>query len=482
MDDVLRASVSPATPPGVDSFLENSGSSSSFSAGRAQSDPNEFGSLKIGGDKEKGTSEEQVPLSEVVVQSSRDRRPSAEFQSAKLVPLLASPTSSSGRNGTDLLLANWNESPFLSAHQGNDAEGQGQDDEVEKYLSFGSPWHIDINKVEVGGMVASGSFGTVYKGLYKDVKVAVKMLMIPESLSMKESQKLKSRFRKKISVWYTLDHPNIVKFVGAYINPPRWIIISEFLQGGCLRAYLYQQKKLPEKIIQTMALDIARGMEYLHQNNVMHRDLKSANLLLDESGRVKVADFGLARFDSHEAGNLTAETGTIRWMAPEVICHKPYNRKVDVYSFGIVLWELCTSKLPFEGMSFVQLAHAVSSDNHRPPISEVTSASFAKLIARCWDKDPSRRPEFREIVQYLETGYVSSLDPISKSKYFLTSSRSTKKKDDDKYGRPTNSMHGGRVVRRAMNAGPASVIDNNDEITDEEEWRNVTRECACRIM
>ncbi|KAL2644139.1 hypothetical protein R1flu_011726 [Riccia fluitans] len=483
MDEVSQASISPAAAPqSSDNLLEDSGPAFSFSAGSGETASNSFISSKGGGHKEKDVGEGENAVNEE--RQSRDRRPSAASQGAQLVPFLASPTSNPGYNETDMLLSKWNESPFLSSHHGYEADGEGQEDAVEKFSSFGSPWHIDITKVEIGEMVASGSFGMVYKGLYKDEKVAVKMLMIPESASMKESQKLKTRFRQKIDVWYTLDHPNIVQFIGAHINPPKWIIMSEFLHGGSLRAYLVrqQQRKLPENIIQAMALDIARGMEYLHQNNVMHRDLKSANLLLDESGRVKVADFGLARFDSEDAVNLTAETGTIRWMAPEVICHMPYNRKVDVYSFGIVLWELCTSKLPFEGMSFVQLAHAVASDNYRPPISEVSSSAFTKLITRCWDRDPSKRPDFKEIVQYLETGYSGTLDPKLKSSSFTKSSKSTRKNADDKYSHATKSMHGGRVVRRTMNTGPASVANNDDELTDEEEWRNLSRHCSCTIV
>ena len=150
-------------------------------------------------------------------------------------------------------------------------------------------------------------------------------------------------------------------------------------------------------------------MQYLHKRDIIHRDLKSANLLLTKSGSVKVADFGLARTEAQDHANMTAETGTVRWMAPEVrvrtadsavirtaltccwclllafVCsthhlhclmrqlylfnvtfqvidHRPYSRKVDIYSFGIVLWEICTCQSPFEGYLFVKLVHDIVAE------------------------------------------------------------------------------------------------------------------------
>ncbi|CAI5972126.1 unnamed protein product [Closterium sp. NIES-65] len=264
-------------------------------------------------------------------------------------------------------------------------------------------WAIDFSEVELGELIATGSFGVVHSGTYRGSRVAIKFLLFPEASSEDELNRAKRGFRQEVSVWHKLNHPNVVQFLGAYINPPKWAIVTEFLDGGTVKGFLSRlgKRRLSLKQIAAMALDVARGMQYLHSNNIIHRDLKSANLLLNSSGLVKVADFGLARTEAQEPGNMTAETGTIRWMAPEMIDHQPYTRKVDVYSYGIVLWEICTAQWPFEGLSFVQLAHAIVADNLRPPTKDCPS-QITKLVTRCWDRDPEKRPDFDEIVAYLE--------------------------------------------------------------------------------
>ncbi|MCI33783.1 serine/threonine-protein kinase HT1-like, partial [Trifolium medium] len=139
---------------------------------------------------------------------------------------------------------------------------------------------------------------------------------------------------------------------GACKKPPVFCIITEYMAGGSLRKYLQQQgpHSVPLKLVLELALDIARGMQYLHSQGILHRDLKSENLLLDEEMCVKVADFGISCLES-QAGSAKGFTGTYRWMAPEMIREKRHTKKVDVYSFAIVLWELITGLTPFDNMT-----------------------------------------------------------------------------------------------------------------------------------
>lgn len=197
-------------------------------------------------------------------------------------------------------------------------------------------------------------------------------------------------------------HKNVVQFIGACTKPPNLCILTEFMPGGSVYDFLHKQKgtfKFPSLL--KVAIDISKGMNYLHQNNIIHRDLKAANLLMDENEVVKVADFGVARVKA-QSGVMTAETGTYRWMAPEVIEHRPYDHKADVFSFGVVLWELLTGKVPYDYLTPLQAAVGVVQKGLRPTIPKNTHPRLAELLERCWQQDPTLRPDFTEILVILQ--------------------------------------------------------------------------------
>ncbi|KAK6946478.1 Serine-threonine/tyrosine-protein kinase, catalytic domain [Dillenia turbinata] len=258
-------------------------------------------------------------------------------------------------------------------------------------------WEIDVNLLKFENKVASGSYGDLYKGTYCSQEVAIKVLKA-EHVSLE----LQREFAQEVFILRKVRHKNVVQFMGACTKPPSLCIVTEFMSGGSVYDYLHKQRgafKLPSLL--RVAIDVSKGMNYLHQNNIIHRDLKTANLLMDENEVVKVADFGVARVKS-QSGVMTAETGTYRWMAPEVIEHKPYDHKADVFSFGVVLWELLTGKLPYEYLTPLQAAVGVVQKGLRPTIPKHTHPKLAELLERCWMQDPNLRPDFSEIIEILK--------------------------------------------------------------------------------
>ncbi|XP_050259496.1 serine/threonine-protein kinase STY46-like isoform X3 [Quercus robur] len=258
-------------------------------------------------------------------------------------------------------------------------------------------WEIDPNHLTFGNKIASGSYGDLYKGTYCSQEVAIKVLK-PERVN----SDMQREFAQEVFIMRKVRHKNVVQFIGACTKPPSLCIITEYMSGGSVYDFLHKQKgvfKLPALI--RVAIDVSKGMDYLHKNNIIHRDLKAANLLMDENEVVKVADFGVARVKT-QSGVMTAETGTYRWMAPEVIEHKPYDHKADVFSFAIVLWELLTGKLPYEYLTPLQAAVGVLQKGLRPIIPKHTHPKLAELLEKCWQQDPALRSDFSEIIEILQ--------------------------------------------------------------------------------
>ncbi|XP_072967816.1 serine/threonine-protein kinase STY46-like [Typha angustifolia] len=258
-------------------------------------------------------------------------------------------------------------------------------------------WEIDVNHLKFGNKVASGSYGDLYRGTYCSQDVAIKVLK-PERINLD----MQREFAQEVFIMRKVRHKNVVQFIGACTKAPSLCIVTEFMSGGSVYDFLHKQKgvfKLPALL--RVAIDVSKGMSYLHQNNIIHRDLKAANLLMDENEVVKVADFGVARVKA-QSGVMTAETGTYRWMAPEVIEHKPYDHKADVFSFGIVLWELITGKIPYEYLTPLQAAVGVVQKGLRPTIPNNTRPKIANLLEKCWQQDPNERPDFSEILETLQ--------------------------------------------------------------------------------
>ncbi|KAK7393020.1 hypothetical protein VNO78_21470 [Psophocarpus tetragonolobus] len=259
------------------------------------------------------------------------------------------------------------------------------------------PWRELILKENIG----TGSFGTVLRADWRGSDVAVKILKVqgfdPERFE---------EFLTEVSLMKRLRHPNIVLLMGAVIQPPKLSIVTEYLSRGSLYELLHMPNvgsSLSERRRLSMAYDVASGMNYLHRMKppIVHRDLKSPNLLVDDSYTVKVCDFGLSRTKANTFLSSKTAAGTPEWMAPEVIRGELSNEKCDVFSFGVILWELVTLQQPWRQFNPSQVVAAVGFMGKRLEIPRQVNPKVATLIELCWATEPWRRPSFSYIMKCL---------------------------------------------------------------------------------
>eukprot|EP00012_Vannella_robusta_P009932 CAMPEP_0206194832 /NCGR_PEP_ID=MMETSP0166-20121206/7454_1 /ASSEMBLY_ACC=CAM_ASM_000260 /TAXON_ID=95228 /ORGANISM="Vannella robusta, Strain DIVA3 518/3/11/1/6" /LENGTH=486 /DNA_ID=CAMNT_0053611925 /DNA_START=226 /DNA_END=1686 /DNA_ORIENTATION=- len=214
-------------------------------------------------------------------------------------------------------------------------------------------------------------------------------------------------FKREVEIVKNNSHPNIVRYLGVCAEPGKFVIVMEYIPGGNLEQLLQDPKrKISLYTKMRIAKEVALGMNWLHnaKPQIIHRDLKLTNVLLDTDLSAKICDFGLSqeKFSPFLRDPSTGAKGTPLWMAPEVLRLEPFNEKCDVYSLGILLWCLATGDEPYEDFEeFEPFFRAVCYDDVRPPIPKDLLPSLAKLIEECWHPDSKKRPSCGQIVQTL---------------------------------------------------------------------------------
>ncbi|XP_077247721.1 protein kinase superfamily protein [Tasmannia lanceolata] len=271
---------------------------------------------------------------------------------------------------------------------------------LDPMLDDVAEWEILWEDLVIGERIGLGSYGEVYHADWNGTEVAVKKF-----LDQDFSGDALDEFRSEVRIMRRLRHPNVVLFMGAVTRPPNLSIVTEFLPRGSLYRILHRPNcQIDEKRRIKMALDVAKGMNCLHTSipTIVHRDLKSPNLLVDKNWNVKVCDFGLSRLKHNTFLSSKSTAGTPEWMAPEVLRNENSNEKCDVYSFGVILWELATLRMPWSGMNPMQVVGAVGFQNRRLDIPKEVDPLVARIIWECWQTDPSLRPSFAQLASALK--------------------------------------------------------------------------------
>jgi len=214
----------------------------------------------------------------------------------------------------------------------------------------------------------------------------------------------------------TRPHVNVVQFLGITNDP--LCIITEFLDQGSLYGYLHSEAKVDANIIMNFVKGISAGMLHLHREGIIHRDLAARNILLGSGFQVKISDFGLSRNNSSQIqGNQTkSDTGPLKWMAPEAIKYRVYSTMSDVWSFGVVLWEIVTRKDPYPDLDPVQTALEVTHSGLKLQIPEYCPPVMSHIMEGCFDSIPEKRPDMTYICDYFQNSklgdWTSSVIPL----------------------------------------------------------------------
>ncbi|KAL4506029.1 hypothetical protein ABPG72_013790 [Tetrahymena utriculariae] len=270
---------------------------------------------------------------------------------------------------------------------------------------------VDFHSITFGKKIGSGHSGKVFSGVFNSVEVAIKEMEVNNL-----NERNQKEFQREIETLVKISPQiNLVSLIGVAQKKDNFYIITELCHGGTMFDLLHRKHSTPIPWLHRvkMCKDIATGMIYLHslEPPIIHRDLKSLNLLLDVPYQedsfdyhVKIADFGLARTESKE--EMTQVLGTFHWMAPEVFDNKQYTIKADVYSYAIVLWEFISRKTPYQKMSTVDIMKNVC-EGKRPGVGpefipKDCPPSLIDLMKECWEQDPNKRPDFREVLERLE--------------------------------------------------------------------------------
>ncbi|XGW24631.1 hypothetical protein V3C99_006229 [Haemonchus contortus] len=268
-------------------------------------------------------------------------------------------------------------------------------------------WELRKDKVKMIEKVGAGAFGEVWRGtLQENPRVPPAQVAIKVKKVDNESKAMLDEMYREARIMRQYRHKNVVRFYGVvYRGSVDAMIVMEYVQGGALNDYLKKNTNVSSRTRISYSIDAATGLAYLHAKGCMHRDVACRNCLIDVSkGVVKLTDFGMSK--QGEAYNIPIdEKVPVKWQAPEVLTKRLYTPKSDVYSYGILIWEIFNNgEPPFKGVENRVVREKILDEKFRPPMVAALPLVISKVMKACWKTDPMKRPTMARVVQTLRRG------------------------------------------------------------------------------
>lgn len=277
----------------------------------------------------------------------------------------------------------------------------GHEELISSFKENGFESFIDFKELNFDSksdFIGGGGYGEVFKAKWVGTQVAIKRFG-----KRHMSKKALKDFIKEIEMLNQLRHPNIVLYMGVSFDQQRlYYLVTEYASRGSLFELLHQKKiTFDDMRIMKVAKEVAMALHYLHKRKIFHCDLKSQNVLLAEDWSVKICDFGLSRYQNKFEQDNHGKIGTPHWMAPEILRGEKYTEAADVYSFGVIIWEMITGDIPYMGRSHAQITGIVGYYEESLKLAPHHNPELRKIVNNCILPDPTKRPSFDNIIEFI---------------------------------------------------------------------------------